>query len=639
MASQFVDLPLETGGGPAPGVDSFNGRTGIVVSQAGDYSAGIISNTPAGNITATDVQNAINELDTEKQATITGAASTITTANLTANRAVISNGSGKIAVSSATDTEVSYLSGVTSAIQTQLDAKQAQDAELDAIASISSNGLISRTGAGTAAARTITAGSGAISVNNGDGVSGNPTIDLPNSGVSAASYGSATQVSAITVNAKGIVTSAASTSIAIPSSQVTNFDTSARTAAVQNALFPASTTKAPSVDAVTTALASVLINPMTTDGDMIYYDSGNQRLPIGQEDQLLSVDSNGLPYWRDENLGQDFGGGSDGNVTLTGLLTLTGPAYYDTLTMSTGGVLVTNGYPVYAKNLDLSACDTNCIRWNGGNGASIGTQAGGSGAGALAAVMLGGAGAGGAGAAGSTGAGTQAAAPTNQTPSNGGAGGAGGAGGSANAGGTAGGAQRSGATVANFIEFDRFEQQFLRGATIIVGGAGGAGGSSGAGDGVNNGRGGGGGGAGGGVVAIYCQNLITSVSTPSGAITANGGNGGSCTGIASGNAGAGGGGGGGGGGYIYLAYLERTGPAITNLIQAHGGNGGNGGTGAGTGLGGNGGAGGNGGRIRIYNALTATSTATVGTSGSAGTAAVGITGGVGGAGGIAQVTL
>jgi len=59
-----------------------------------------------------------------KQDTITGAATTVTTTNLTANRAVISNGSGKIAVSTVTDTEVGYLSGLTSDIQTQLNAKQ-----------------------------------------------------------------------------------------------------------------------------------------------------------------------------------------------------------------------------------------------------------------------------------------------------------------------------------------------------------------------------------------------------------------------------------------------------------------------------------------------------------------------------------
>lgn len=55
---------------------------------------------------------------------------------------------------------------------------QAYDADLAAVAALASNGLISRTGAGTAAARTLTAGSAKISITNGDGVSGNPTINL-----------------------------------------------------------------------------------------------------------------------------------------------------------------------------------------------------------------------------------------------------------------------------------------------------------------------------------------------------------------------------------------------------------------------------------------------------------------------------
>jgi hypothetical protein len=59
-----------------------------------------------------------------KQATITGGASTITTSNLTASRALTSNASGKVDVSTVTSTELGYLSGVTSAIQTQLNAKQ-----------------------------------------------------------------------------------------------------------------------------------------------------------------------------------------------------------------------------------------------------------------------------------------------------------------------------------------------------------------------------------------------------------------------------------------------------------------------------------------------------------------------------------
>lgn len=58
-----------------------------------------------------------------KQNVIAGGASTITDSNLTANRALISNASGKVAVSLVTSTELSYLNGITSNIQTQLDKK------------------------------------------------------------------------------------------------------------------------------------------------------------------------------------------------------------------------------------------------------------------------------------------------------------------------------------------------------------------------------------------------------------------------------------------------------------------------------------------------------------------------------------
>ena len=56
---------------------------------------------------------------------------------------------------------------------------QAFDAELASIAALSSNGLIARTGAGTSAARTLTGTAAEITVTNGDGAAGNPTLSLP----------------------------------------------------------------------------------------------------------------------------------------------------------------------------------------------------------------------------------------------------------------------------------------------------------------------------------------------------------------------------------------------------------------------------------------------------------------------------
>ena len=70
----------------------------------------------------TNVNNIQTTL-TSKQDTVVGGASTITEDNLTANRALVSNSSGKVAVSNVTSTELGYLDGVTSNVQTQLDKK------------------------------------------------------------------------------------------------------------------------------------------------------------------------------------------------------------------------------------------------------------------------------------------------------------------------------------------------------------------------------------------------------------------------------------------------------------------------------------------------------------------------------------
>lgn len=63
----------------------------------------------------------VKELDNKKQATITGGASTITSNNLTVSRVLVSNASGKVAASSVTSTELGYLSGVSSNVQTQIN--------------------------------------------------------------------------------------------------------------------------------------------------------------------------------------------------------------------------------------------------------------------------------------------------------------------------------------------------------------------------------------------------------------------------------------------------------------------------------------------------------------------------------------
>lgn len=70
------------------------------------------------NVTG-NIQTQING----KQSTITGAATTIVSSNLTDSLALVSDSNGKVAVSNVTSAELEYLSGVSSNIQTQLDGK------------------------------------------------------------------------------------------------------------------------------------------------------------------------------------------------------------------------------------------------------------------------------------------------------------------------------------------------------------------------------------------------------------------------------------------------------------------------------------------------------------------------------------
>jgi hypothetical protein len=134
--------------------------------------------------------------------------------------------------------------------------------DLAALEGLGTTGLAVRTATNTWATRTLTAGSSAIIVGFGDGVTNDPYIDiddsvvvtfpasrpnnvilagpidgqpagassfraleifdLPMSGVTAAVYGSASTVPTITVSARGTITNASNTSIQIAESQVTN---------------------------------------------------------------------------------------------------------------------------------------------------------------------------------------------------------------------------------------------------------------------------------------------------------------------------------------------------------------------------------------------------------------------------------
>ena len=193
-----------------------------VITVNDDSHAHVISNVD-GLQTALDA----------KQATITGGASTIASSNLTASRALVSDSSGKVAVSAVTSTELGYLDGVTSAIQTQLDGKAASG-HTHNYAGSSSAGGSANSALKWSTARTLSwtgDASGSMSVDGSADKS--VALTLANSGVTAGSYGPSANatpgygatfnVPYITVDAKGRVTAASTKTVKIPASD--NVDT------------------------------------------------------------------------------------------------------------------------------------------------------------------------------------------------------------------------------------------------------------------------------------------------------------------------------------------------------------------------------------------------------------------------------
>ena len=131
-----------------PTIPISKGGTGATTAEEALVNLGITASVTELNkldgITATVselnyVDGVTSNIQTQlnsKQATITGGASTITSSNLTTSRALISNSSGKVAVSPVTATELGYLDGTTSNVQSQLDTKATTEYVDEKIASI-----------------------------------------------------------------------------------------------------------------------------------------------------------------------------------------------------------------------------------------------------------------------------------------------------------------------------------------------------------------------------------------------------------------------------------------------------------------------------------------------------------------------
>ena len=130
----------------------------VVISPTG------AANLVAGQLTASSVKYNGADLNTAITDNRSGAISTVYKDNLTASRAIVSDGSGKIAISAVTATEVGYLDGVSSAIQTQLTAGVTESTALEARRAANIAGAVSTitTGNLTASRALVSDGSGKV---------------------------------------------------------------------------------------------------------------------------------------------------------------------------------------------------------------------------------------------------------------------------------------------------------------------------------------------------------------------------------------------------------------------------------------------------------------------------------------------
>ena len=148
--------------------------------DAANIAQQVIGTTATQTLTNKTIDADLNTITNIENADIKAAAAIALNklAATTVSRALVSDGSGFVSPATTTSTEIGYVNGVTSAIQTQLNAKQASDATLTALAAYNTNGVLTQTAADTFTGRTITGTSNQVTVTNGDGVAGNPTLSL-----------------------------------------------------------------------------------------------------------------------------------------------------------------------------------------------------------------------------------------------------------------------------------------------------------------------------------------------------------------------------------------------------------------------------------------------------------------------------
>ena len=110
----------------------------VVTNSGGEIDSSVV--TLAELALLSGVSSNVQTQLSNEQATITGAATTVTSSNLTSNRVLLSNGTGKISASDMTATTFAFLDP-TSSVQDQLNGKHPEITEAAPLDQSKVNGL------------------------------------------------------------------------------------------------------------------------------------------------------------------------------------------------------------------------------------------------------------------------------------------------------------------------------------------------------------------------------------------------------------------------------------------------------------------------------------------------------------------
>lgn len=249
----------------------------LVSDASGFVTAATTTSTEIGyvNGVTSAIQTQINAKAPSASPTFTG---TVTTP-LTASRAVVLGASSELAASATTATEIGYVSGVTSAIQTQINAK-APSASPTFTGTITTPLTASRAVVLGASNELVAATTTATEIGYVNGVTSAIQTQLNAKAPSASPTFTGTVTTPLTAS-RAVVLGASSELVAATTTATEIGYVNGVTSAIQ------------------TQLDGKISNTLTTTtGDMIYASGANTpaRLPIGSSGQILKTQG-GIPTW------------------------------------------------------------------------------------------------------------------------------------------------------------------------------------------------------------------------------------------------------------------------------------------------------------------------------------------------------